>query len=212
MTIANSTAPSVRVSKPSAVPVSEPAWEIARLFPDQGYWTEADYLELNTNRLVEFVSGKVEVLTMPTDFHQAIVAYLFEALLIFIRNGSLGTVRFSALPMKTVEGHYREPDILFLKRENDGRRTNDFWETADLVMEIVSTHDRKRDLETKRFEYARAGIGEYWIVDPMLKQITVVTLNGDRYDEAGLYSAGTLAKSVLLPGFAVDVTATFAAK
>jgi hypothetical protein len=32
----------------------EPAWDIARLFPAQGEWSEEDYLELDTNRLVEF--------------------------------------------------------------------------------------------------------------------------------------------------------------
>ena len=39
---------------------------------------------------------------------------------------------------------------------------------ADLVMEVVSggREDRKRDLVTKRRDYARANIPEYWIVDP----------------------------------------------
>ncbi len=30
-----------------------PAWEIATIFPNQGQWTEGDYLRLNTNRLVD---------------------------------------------------------------------------------------------------------------------------------------------------------------
>ena len=47
-------------------------------------------------------------------------------------------------------------------------------------MEVVSSgdEDRRRDLKTKRDEYALAGIPEYWIVDPELDQITVLTLDG----------------------------------
>ncbi len=40
----------------------EPAWEVAHLFPAQGHWSEEEYLALNTNRLVEFDQGVIEVL------------------------------------------------------------------------------------------------------------------------------------------------------
>ena len=53
-----------------------PAWEIATLFPDQGQWDEWDYLALDTNRLVEFADGYVEVLPMPTELHQDLVLFL----------------------------------------------------------------------------------------------------------------------------------------
>jgi hypothetical protein len=39
----------------------EPAWPEALLYPPQGHWTEADYLALSTNHLVEFSAGVVEV-------------------------------------------------------------------------------------------------------------------------------------------------------
>jgi Uma2 family endonuclease len=62
---------------------------------------------------------------------------------------------------------------------------------------------------TKRQEYAKAGIPEYWIVDPSLETITVLTLNGNRYDEHGLFGRGAVASSVLLPGFGADVAEAF---
>src|SRR5689334_1874676 len=55
---------------------AEPAWDIARLFPLQGYWDEDDYLSLDTNYLVEFTDGFVEVLSMPKPSHQRIVQHL----------------------------------------------------------------------------------------------------------------------------------------
>src|SRR5687767_15399448 len=59
---------------------AEPAWEIATIFPLQGAWSEADYLSLNTNHLVEFSHGRVEVLPMPTQSHQLIVLFLYRLL------------------------------------------------------------------------------------------------------------------------------------
>lgn len=41
-----------------------PAWEVARLFPDQGHWGEADYLELteHTRRIVDPRHERVHLL------------------------------------------------------------------------------------------------------------------------------------------------------
>ena len=74
-------------------------------------------------------------------------------------------------------------------------------------MEVVSSSDddRSRDLETKREEYAQARIPEYWIVDPEVGQITVLTLDGETYVVHGEFKRGEQATSKLLPGFAVDV-------
>jgi Uma2 family endonuclease len=85
------------------------------------------------------------------------------------------------------------------------------WDSADLVMEIVS-EDRAHDLETKRSEYAQAGIPEYWIVDPKLQEISVLKLIGDHYEPAGVYRPGEKAASILLAGFTVDVTAVLEAQ
>ena len=78
-------------------------------------------------------------------------------------------------------------------------------------MEVVSDDDRRRDLEIKRREYATAGISEYWIVDPKLRSITVLVLDGKQYVEHGVFALGERATSRLLSGFAADVTATFGA-
>jgi Uma2 family endonuclease len=42
------------------------------------------------------------------------------------------------------------------------------------VGEVVSKRNRVRDYEKKRQEYYLYGITEYWIVDPFLRQVTVL--------------------------------------
>jgi Uma2 family endonuclease len=99
-------------------------------------------------------------------------------------------------------------------KEDSDRIGEEFWRGADLVMEIVKgdAEDRRRDMVVKRAEYARAGIAEYWIVDPQEEQITVLHLSGKRYVVHGQFSRGEAATSHLLAGFGVDVAAAFSKK
>lgn len=145
---------------------------------------------------------------MPTELHQLIVGFLYRALYDFaVTENQLGTVLFSGLRVKLWEGRIREPDIVFMFDENKGRRGNKFWQGADLTMEVVSEDDPDRDWVRKRAEYAKAGIREYWIVDPQAESITVLFLDeSDRaYTEIGAYKSGDRAASKLIDGFSVDV-------
>jgi Uma2 family endonuclease len=189
----------------------EPVWDIARLFPNQGHWSEEEYLALRGNYLVEFSHGHVEVLPMPTESPQNIVAFLYEAILMFVRAGDLGKVLFAPLRVRLEPGKFREPDIAFMLKTHAGRRMNEYWDGADWVVEVVSDDDRRRDLEKKRFDYARAGIPKYWIVDPANSAIYVLKLDGDHYVEQGIFTDGGLATSATIKGFEVNVSAVFAA-
>jgi Uma2 family endonuclease len=188
-----------------------PTWEIAHLFPNQGAWTDDEYLTLNSNHLVEFSDGVLEVLPMPTEQHQLIVAFLFEMVKAFVTLGNRGKVLFAPLRVRLWEGKFREPDIIFLLAEHAERRGNKYWRGADLVMEVVSEDDPDRDLVSKRTEYARAGIREYWIVDPRDRTIVVLSLDPTTgaYTLAGRYSSGETARSILLDGFSVAVAEVF---
>jgi Uma2 family endonuclease len=189
-----------------------PTWEIAYLYPQQGQWTEAEYLALDTNRLIELSNGCLEFLPMPTPYHQVLMLFVFDQLRQFIAEHNLGRVLPAPLPIRLWPGQIREPDIAFFKPErlSDLKRQPN---GADLVVEVVSPGEeaRERDLETKRQEYARAGISEYWIVDPEKEVVTVLTLEGETFRVHGDFKKGQTADSVLLEGFELDVSALFAA-
>jgi Uma2 family endonuclease len=189
----------------------EPSWEIAKLFPYQGQWSEAAYLAIDTNRLVELSQGNIKVIEMATQSHLDISTFLFDSLRSFVQPRALGKVNYAPLPVKLWSNQFREPDVQFMLAEHSERRHEQYWEGADLVMEIVS-EDRAHDLEVKRSEYAQGGVAEYWIIDPKMQEITVLSLLGDSYKLAGIYHRGDKAKSALLIGFEVDVTAVLDAK
>jgi len=104
----------------------------------------------------------------------------------------------------------READLMFFRkgRIKSSKRPP---KGADLVIEVVSEGEknRQRDLVIKREEYAKAGIAEYWIVDPQERTITVLVLKGKEYKRHGTFSRGSMATSVMSKGFHVDVSAVF---
>ncbi len=193
-------------------PQPQPAWDIAKLFPDQGSWSEEDFLELDAQR-TEFTDGVVEVLPVPTTKHHRILFLLCRMLHDFAAPDRIGEVLPAGVKIRLRTGKLREPDVVFMLTEHADRITNPFWIGADLVIEVVSPDDPARDYEKKRIDYAEANVPEYWIVDPQTERILVLTLpaGGAAYTVHGEFAAGASATSRLLAGFKVDVTKVFAA-
>src|SRR5712692_4770057 len=86
--------------------IPEPTWDVAKLYPAQGTWSEEEYLALNSNRLVEFSHGYLEVLTMPTTKHQLIVLILYRALDAFVRPQKVGTILVAPIRVRLWPGKY----------------------------------------------------------------------------------------------------------
>jgi Uma2 family endonuclease len=192
----------------------EPAWEIARLFPAQGHWTDGIYLSFteSLNQLVELADGSIEVLEMPTKSHQKVVQFLLAVLLAYLRPHRLGDAIAAPYRIRLRDRTFREPDVAVYLAEHLGRFGERYGEGADLVIEVVSgdAASRARDYEDKRRDYAQAGIPEYWIVDPTESRILVLSLAGGEYVETGDYKPGDEMESKALPDFRLGVDAVLA--
>ena len=197
-----------------------PTWEIAKIFPFQGHWSMEEYFALETNRLVEFDNGNVEVLPMPSVLHQQILFFLARLLAEFVDAANLGLILPAPLKVRVSETQFREPDIVFLHKDRADLINEQYLSGADLVIEIVSPDDPKRDLVVKRAEYALAGIQEYWIVEPEAERVTVLVLpegasssenaaDTQEYLVFGQFENGEIARSQLLEGFQVPVERVF---
>ncbi len=199
---------------PQLTTTAPPAQEwkdlLEEILPPQGQWSPDEYLILteHSNRLVEYTDGLLEALPMPTDKHQSVLKFLLFAFSAFVEARG-GKVQFAPLRLQIRTGKFREPDLLLLRSAADPRRQNRFWLGADLALEVVSEEKPERDLVEKRGDYAEGRVPEYWIVNPQNETITVLSLSGDSYSEAGTYPRGETALSVLLPGFSVAVAAVF---
>ena len=181
----------------------------------QGTWTVEQYVRLtdHASRLLEFTDGELELLPMPTDKHQVIIAFLYRLLFPYMDRVG-GVILFAALRLQIREGKFREPDLMLLLDANDPRRQNAYWLGADMVIEIVSADDPQRDTIVKRADYAEGRIPEYWIVNPTDETVTVLNLadEGEEYAGQRVFRRGEAATSTLLPDFSVQVSAIFDAR
>ena len=173
--------------------------------------TYAEYLAWeDESALVEWRDEELIVYMLPTDRHQAITGFLFGLLKDFVRLLNLGVVRIAPLEVKLwPDGPSREPDILFVSHDQLKQLTPQRFEGGpDLVIEIVSTCSARADRVEKFIEYERAGVREYWLIDPRRgkEQADFYQLDaGGRFIPIGLNEDG-LYHSAVLPGLKLDPT------
>ena len=166
--------------------------------------TEAEYLDI-TERGFEYVDGRLEELPVPTALHQDLI-YLFCSMI--VAHSSRRHMKFAGYRLHTVDGRYREPDVMYVADLSAWQQKAAV--AADLAIEVVSdgASNRRRDHDVKRDEYERAGIAEYWIVDPQEKTVTRLSLKDGTYAEET--SADGVLTSAVLPGFAINAATVWA--
>jgi len=184
--------------------------EIARLFPCQGEWTEEDYYKLpETNRIIDLSEGRLIISPSPTPKHQKILGKLYRLIGDYISINNLGEAVMSPTDVRLWKGKIRHPDIAFMSKEHKKRITTKRWGIPDLVVEIISKGNKRQDKVDKFNEYQKAGIPEYWIVDPFEQTIEVYNLENGTYVSIGKRGVGEIIRSKLLAGFQVAVDSVF---
>lgn len=155
--------------------------------------------------LAEWVNGKV-IMTSPASLrHQLIAQFLGRVLAGYVEVGRLGIVVSAPFQMK-LEQSGREPDVLFLTEAHRDRLRATYLDgPADLVIEILSPESIGRDRGEKFYEYERAGIPEYWLIDDATQRAEFYQL-----DERGRYQLvppgdDGVYHSKALPGFWLEV-------
>ena len=132
--------------------------------------------------------------------HNRLTRFLLSLLEDFVAERGLGEAFGSDLSVRLLSKR-RLPDVLFIARDlRDRLREKHFEGAPSLVIEVVSEDSVDRDWRVKYLEYQAAGVGEYWVVDPLYKRIEVYALGDDRAYHAIGQVEGKLA-SRAVPGF-----------
>ena len=104
-----------------------------------------------------------------------------------------------------------QPDIIVLLPGGIARPSPRGVQGApDLLVEILSPSNRGHDLLTKRALYARAGVHEYWIVDPTSQTVELLALDRDAFHTVRRASGDDVVVSSLLGNGAFPLEAIFA--
>jgi Uma2 family endonuclease len=179
--------------------------------PEPGYWTYGDLLALpDDGRRYEIVEGDLWEMTAPTWEHGAAVLNVIALLLPYVRAVG-GVLRTAPQDVFFPGADPVQPDVFAVLPGNPGRAVARGFEGApDLVVEVRSPSTRGRDGLTKRSLYARAGVREYWLVDPEARSVEVLALAEDAFRAVLRASGDGLVTSRLLPDLAFPASAIFA--
>jgi Uma2 family endonuclease len=178
-------------------------------------YTYEDYKSLpeSMDRRYELLGGELYMVPAPTTRHQRISQRIEFLLLMYLRTHDLGEVLDAPVDVVFGQGHEREvaqPDIVFVRRE----RAQIVIETEidgapDLVIEILSPGTEVRDRTYKKTLYARYGVHEYWIVDPVANTVEIYVLDARGYGSPRIYTATDELQTSLFPDLQIPLAEIF---
>ena len=167
------------------------------------YYTIDDIYNLPDGQRAELIDGELYMMAAPGRLHQRLVkefTYLIEDY-IRRRNGDCEVYPSPfAVFLNADDRIYLEPDISVICDRN--KLTDEGCKGApDWIIEIVSPSSRAMDYNKKLFKYRTAGVREYWIVDPMTRQIMVYHFELDTFEQ---YSFSDKVKAGIYEDFEID--------
>jgi Uma2 family endonuclease len=162
----------------------------------------------------ELIDGDHYVTPSPNTRHQRLVRRLLAAFEDYLREHPDAGEPFIA-PFDVVFSHFDvvEPDLLFVAADQHHIVTEQHVRGAPaLVVEILSPGTRRVDEKVKYRLFDRAGVGEYWLVDPELDLVKVYrrAFDGTFPRVAELAAdAGDVLTTPLLPGCSIALATLF---
>ena len=169
-------------------------------FPDDG-------------RRHELIDGEHYVTPSPNVRHQRILGKIHLLIGSWLEDHPIGQIFVAPLDVVLSPVDVVEPDLLYLPNERAAHVLTPLHAKGvpELVIEIASRGTRRRDETTKRRLYERAGVSEYWIVDPDIDVVRVHRREDNRFGRPIELSreAGDVLTTTLLPGLDLPLARIF---
>ena len=158
-----------------------------RKIKNQGEFTLEDYLSLPDDLRAELIDGVLYDMGSPLGSHQLITGEIYAAFRNYIRKkgGScLPLVSPLDVQLDCDNRTILEPDVIVLC-DRSKYTPQRIAGAPDLVVEVLSRSTRQKDLFVKLPKYKKAGVREFWIVDPDKETVMVYWFEQD--DTIGFY-------------------------
>ena len=180
---------------------------------EQKRYTYADYAAWKGDIRYEIIDGTAYALAAPSSVHQKISKKIFRQLDHFLI-GKTCEVYYAPLAVRLNADDFDdtvvEPDLLVVCDESkiDIRGIKG---APDLIIEILSPFNAKHDTVRKFRQYQKAGVKEYWIVDPIRKTVEVYVLekSNGRYGVGSVYRDDDIVPVHILDGCEVNLADVF---
>ncbi|MDG6317598.1 Uma2 family endonuclease [Glaesserella parasuis] len=178
-----------------------------------GSYSYGDYLKWKFQERVEIIKGKIMVMSpAPNRLHQRISMKLTKAFLdVFVNHQcelyvAPFDVRFpdSNGKIKTVV----QPDLCVICDSNKLDEKGCIG-APDLIVEILSPGNSKREMKDKYELYQEQGVSEYWIVRPEEQHIQIYVLENGRYIGVQPVVEGYVVTSIKFPALSFDTSGLY---
>ncbi|MEX2217401.1 MAG: Uma2 family endonuclease [Phycisphaerales bacterium] len=162
-----------------------------------------EYLALGeTPDRYELVHGVVLMSPSPLPIHSLILSRLQQQLLAFGDRTSSLTF-FSDTDVRFDDTTVYRPDLCVYSTRRLPAIPGRLDLAPDLVIEVLSPSHRGLDLMTKRRDYEKFGVGEYWIIDPANGEVRAWRRTGTRFEDVPC--SGDQVQSAAIPGLLIDM-------
>lgn len=175
--------------------------------------TFEEFVALGAEGRYELVAGRREELVSPGLKHGGTIIRLGRMLDAFLEEYDPEGFWGNEFDIPTLPYFGRRPDVAYYSAaaaaaslDIDAERIRG---VPTLVVEVVSPDDEKRDLVTKRHEYARVGIKQYWILHPKRRTATILVLQDGEYAVERDFSGDETLTASLFPGLEIPLRRIF---
>ncbi|MCC8167847.1 MAG: Uma2 family endonuclease [Clostridiales bacterium] len=142
----------------------------------QGEYTIEDYYALPDEPRMELIDGVFYAMGAPTLTHQDI-AFRLGMLFCNYIEGKGGRCRVYIAPCDVqLDCDNRtmvQPDVMIICDRDKLSNRKNVYGAPDLTVEVLSPSSRRKDIQIKTRKYHEAGVREYWMIDPMKRQIVI---------------------------------------
>ena len=188
--------------KPHAFPGVKLTYDDFVQFPDDG-------------QRHELIDGEHYVTPSPNRKHQRVSGNIHLLIGAWLEERPVGQLFYAPFDVVFSRFDVVEPDLLYMSNERAATvlTAANVQGTPELVIEIGSPGTRKRDETIKRRLYERAGVSEYWVVDPELDVVRVYQREGETFARPVELSAeaGDVLTTTLLSGLELPLARVFRA-
>ncbi len=145
-----------------------------------GPYRVADYMGLPDEPRCELIYGRLYVSPSPNPVHQLIVFQLGGVVdRLAVETGGISFV--APMDVTLFEHSVVQPDVIYVSPARRGILRNRIEGAPDLVVEVLSGSTTRRDRGEKLQLYAASGVSEYWVVDPMARQVEFLVNQDGRF-------------------------------
>lgn len=177
--------------------------------------TYEEFLKLteNTEDRYEYIDGEIYLLASPRTRHQTALTELIGLFYIWFQ-GKTCTPMVAPYDIelrRTPENiNIVQPDIMVICDLQEHLNDNDYYKgVPTLLVEILSISTRSKDLIKKLDLYMSCGVKEYWIVDPINKEITLYLFEDQDIKDMKTYKNEEIAHSFFFEGLTVELQRVF---